>query len=197
MASQRVKAVEVESSLSERPEHQQPRRLADWLNPTQAQGQQREERSSSTGGSEVPGLQLHERTTATAANCAAGDRALEATSPGLTRRTRGVSIEKMVEELSTYLRGWRSYFGFCETSSVLRGLEKWLRRRLRAVLWKQWKYGRRRFAELRKRDIGVHLAAKTAGSARGPWRLANSRALAVALPNAYFDSLGLPRLVVS
>jgi len=115
----------------------------------------------------------------------------------LTRRTRTVSIEKMVEELSTYLRGWRSYFGFCETRSVLRGLEQWLRRRLRSVLWKQWKYGRRRFAELRKRNIGVHLAARTAGSAQGPWRLANSRALGIALPNAYFDSLGLPRLDVS
>jgi RNA-directed DNA polymerase len=115
----------------------------------------------------------------------------------LTRRTRGVSIEKMVGELSTYLRGWRSYFGYCQTPSVLQGLEQWLRRRLRSVLWKQWKHGRRRFAELRKRDIGVQLAAKTAGSAHGPWRLANSRALAVALPNAYFDSLGLPRLTAS
>jgi RNA-directed DNA polymerase len=112
----------------------------------------------------------------------------------LTRRTRGVSFEQMVTELATYLRGWRSYFGFCETPSVLQGLEQWLRRRLRAVLWKQWKRGRRRFAELRKRDINVQLAAKTAGSAHGPWRLARSPALAHALPTAFFDSLGLPRL---
>jgi len=112
----------------------------------------------------------------------------------LTRRTRGVSLQSMAEELSAYLRGWRSYFGFCETPSVLHGLEQWLRRRLRAVLWKQWKRGRRRFAELRKRDIGVQLAAKTAGSAHGPWRIAASPALSFALPTAYFDSLGLPRL---
>jgi RNA-directed DNA polymerase len=112
----------------------------------------------------------------------------------LTRRTRGVSLESMAEELSAYLRGWRSYFGFCETPSVLHGLEQWLRRRLRAALWKQWKRGRRRFAELRKRDIGVQLAAKTAGSAHGPWRIAASPALSFALPTAYFDSLGLPRL---
>lgn len=112
----------------------------------------------------------------------------------LTRRTRGVSLEKMVEELSAYLRGWRSYFGFCETPSVLGYLEKWLRRRLQAVLWKQWKRGRRRFAELRKRDIGLQLAAKTAGSSHGSWRLAKSPALTYALPIAYFDSLGLPRL---
>jgi RNA-directed DNA polymerase len=115
----------------------------------------------------------------------------------LTSRTRGVSLARMVEELSTYLRGWRGYFGFCQTPSVLQGLEQWLRRRLRSVLWKQWQRGRRRFAELRKRGIGWELAAKTAGSAHGPWRLANSQALAYALPNAYFDSLDLPRLVVA
>ncbi len=114
----------------------------------------------------------------------------------LTCRTRGVSIERIVAELATYLRGWQSYFGFCETPSVLQGLDKWLRRRLRAVLWKQWRRGRRRFAELRKRGVGHDLAAQTAGSAHGPWRLANSPALSIALPNAYFDSLGLPRLFV-
>lgn len=48
------------------------------------------------------------------------------------------------------------------------------------------------FAELRKRGVDTELAAKTAGSAHGPWHLANSPALAIALPNAYFASLGLP-----
>jgi RNA-directed DNA polymerase len=112
----------------------------------------------------------------------------------LTRRTRGISVERMVADLATYLRGWHGYFRFCETRSVLRDLDSWVRRRLRAVVWKQWKRGRRRFAELRKRDINGDLAAKTAGSSHGPWRLARSPALNYALPNAYFDSLGLPRL---
>jgi RNA-directed DNA polymerase len=115
---------------------------------------------------------------------------------GLTRRTRGVSIERMAEDLSRYLRGWIGYFGKCETPSVLQGLERWIRRRLRSAIWKQWKRGTVRFAELRKRGVGRDLAAQTAGSAHGPWRLANSLALAVALPNAYFDSLGIPRLTV-
>jgi RNA-directed DNA polymerase len=52
-----------------------------------------------------------------------------------------------------------------------------------------------RFAELQKRGVGKGLAAQTAGSAHGPWRLSNSPALALALPNAYFGTLGLPRLV--
>jgi RNA-directed DNA polymerase len=115
----------------------------------------------------------------------------------LTRRTRGVSLERMVEELARYLRGWIGYFGKCQTPSVLAGLEEWVRRRLRSAIWKQWKRGRVRFAELRKRGVGKDLAAQTAGSAHGPWRLANSPALAIALPNAYFDSLGLPRLTVA
>jgi RNA-directed DNA polymerase len=114
----------------------------------------------------------------------------------VTRRTRGVNVEKMAEELSRYLRGWIGYFGQCQTPSVLQGLEEWIRRRLRSVIWKQWKRGSVRFAELRKRGVNKDLAAKTAGSAHGPWRLANSPALAIALPNAYFDSLGIPRLIV-
>ena len=103
-------------------------------------------------------------------------------------------MEQRAQELATYLRGWRGYFGLCQTPSVLQDLDQWLRRRLRCAMWKQWKRGRRRFAELRNRDIGRGLAAKTAGSAHGPWRLAHSRALAIALPNSYFDSLGLLRL---
>jgi RNA-directed DNA polymerase len=114
----------------------------------------------------------------------------------LTSRTRGVSIERMAEELAQYLKGWLGYFGKCQTPSVLQGLEEWTRRRLRSVIWKQWKRGTVRFAELRKRGVGKELAAKTAGSAHGPWRLANSPGLAIALPNAYFDSLGIPRLAV-
>jgi RNA-directed DNA polymerase len=112
----------------------------------------------------------------------------------LTRRTRGVKVERMAEELGRYLRGWAGYFGYCQTPSVLDELERWLRRRLRSVIWKQWKRSRVRFVELRKRGIGKELAATTAGSGHGPWRLANSPALSFALPNAYFDSLGIPRL---
>lgn len=111
----------------------------------------------------------------------------------LTRRTRGVSVERMAEQTSRYLRGWIGYFGNCQTPSVLRSLEEWTRRRFRSAIWKQWKRGSVRFAELRQRGVGRDLAAQTAGSAHGPWRLANSPALTIALPNAYFDSLGLPR----
>jgi RNA-directed DNA polymerase len=115
----------------------------------------------------------------------------------LTSRTRGVSTERMADELTRYLRGWHGYFGKCETPSVLEGLEQWARRRFRSAIWKQWKLGSTKFAELRKRGVSRDLAAKTAGSGHGPWRLADSPGVHIALPNAYFDSLGIPRLTVS
>jgi RNA-directed DNA polymerase len=103
----------------------------------------------------------------------------------LTSRTRGVSMERMAGELTRYLRGWLGYFGKCETPSVLEGLEQWFRRRLRSAIWKQWKRGKVRFAELRKRGVGKDLAAQTAGSSHGPWRVADSPGLHIALPNVY------------
>jgi len=112
----------------------------------------------------------------------------------LTGRTRGISIERMTKELASYLRGWKSYFGFSQTPSVFRNLDPWIRRRLRSMIWKQWKCGKVRFAKLSALGVSKDLAAQTAGSAHGPWHIANSPALTYALPNAYFDKLGVPRL---
>jgi RNA-directed DNA polymerase len=112
----------------------------------------------------------------------------------LTRRTRGISVGTMVEQLSSYLRGWGSYFGFCQTPSVLDGLNSWIHRRLRCFQWKQWKRGKRRFAELRRLGVGKSLAAKTAGSSHGPWRISRSPALSYSMPDAFWERLGLPRL---
>jgi RNA-directed DNA polymerase len=114
----------------------------------------------------------------------------------LTRRTRGAALGQIVEDLSRYLIGWRGYFGFCQTPSVLRALDQWLRRRLRCLAWKQWKRGTNRFAELRRLGVGKDLAAQSAGSPHGPWRLSNSPALNIALPNTFFDALGLASIVV-
>jgi RNA-directed DNA polymerase len=102
----------------------------------------------------------------------------------------------MVKDLATYLRGWKSYFGFCETPSVLQDLDQWIRRRLRSTIWKQWKRSAVRFAKLRQRGIGRELAAQTAGSPHRPWRLAHSPALSMRFPLLIFDGLGVPRLFV-
>ena len=82
----------------------------------------------------------------------------------LTSRTRGISVERMTKELADYLRGWKGYFGFCETPSVFKELDQWIRRRLRSMIWKQWKRGRVRFNKLCERGVGKHLAAQTAGN---------------------------------
>ncbi len=109
---------------------------------------------------------------------------------------KGRSIYQAVSELAKYLTGWRGYFGFCQTPSVLQRLESWIRRRLRSIMWKQWKRGTTRYAELRRRGIPHFQAAVAAGAPRGPWRMAHHATVQRAFPNAYFDSLGLPRLVV-
>lgn len=112
----------------------------------------------------------------------------------LTGRTRGIGIEQMTKELTSYLRGWKGYFGFCETPSVLESLDQWIRRRLRSMIWKQWKRGKVRFRKLCERGVSRNLAATTAGTTHGPWRIANSPAMSRAFPIDYFDSLGIPRL---
>jgi len=113
----------------------------------------------------------------------------------ITRRAKGVSMETTMEELAPYLRGWRSYFGFCETPEVLLSLTRLVRLRLRAALWRQWKTQRRRRAALLALGVSPRLARNTAGSGHGPWYLARSQALARGLSNAYFRSLGLPSLI--
>ena len=112
----------------------------------------------------------------------------------ITRRAKGVSIKTTMEELVPYMRGWRGYFGFCETPEVLIALTRWVRLRLRAALWRQWKTPRRRRAALIALRISGELL-NTAGSGRGPWNIARSKALSVGLSNAYFKLLGLPTLV--
>jgi RNA-directed DNA polymerase len=97
----------------------------------------------------------------------------------------------MVGQLNCYLIGWRGYFGYCQTPSVLVRLDSWIRRRLRCVYWRRWKRGKRRFAALRRLAINRDLAAITAGSVDGPWRMSRSAGLTFALANSYFASLGL------
>src|SRR6266581_8177581 len=113
----------------------------------------------------------------------------------ITVKSKGRSMKQVMEELAQYLRGWRGYFGFCETPSVLQGLDSWVRRRVRCAFWRQWKTGRKRFAELVRRGVSEELAANTAGSRRGPWHVSQSPALGIALSNAALASLGLPSLV--
>ena len=110
----------------------------------------------------------------------------------LTRRTRGHRLSDIVQELKTALTGWKAYFGIAEVLSPLRDIDKWVRRRLRCYLWKQW--GSAGYRELRKRGVSVREAWNTSKSAHGPWRLSKTPALSLALPLKLFRQMGLPEL---
>ena len=112
----------------------------------------------------------------------------------ITRQAKGVGLESTMATLAPYMWGWRGYFGFCETPDLLINLTRWVRVRLRAALWRQWKTQRRRRAMLFQLGVRGALAKTTAASSRGPWHLAHSKALNVALSNAYFRDRGLPSL---
>jgi len=107
---------------------------------------------------------------------------------------RASALRRQWKSWPPYMRGWRNYFGFCETPEVLVALTRWVRLRLRAALWRQWKTPRRRRAALIANGVSSWAARNTAGSGRSSWYLARSRALSTGLSNAYFKSLGLPSL---
>jgi group II intron reverse transcriptase/maturase len=110
----------------------------------------------------------------------------------ITRRTKGQSMASVVEELRSYLIGWRNYFCLAETPRTFIDLDKWLRRRLRALHLKHWKRGRTIFRKLRARGVSETNAARIAAHGHRWWR--TSTLVNVALPIRYFDELGLPRL---
>lgn len=111
----------------------------------------------------------------------------------ITRRTRGATLEEIAKELSIYLTGWRGYFRFCETPTVLQDLDKWIRRRLRSLIWKRWKRGKTRFRELQARGLDKRQAATTSCTS-SPWRASNHAGMHKAFPIAFFRELGIPSL---
>ena len=117
---------------------------------------------------------------------------LKTTVKQLSHRTRGHSILQIIAELREFPLGWKAYFDISEILSLLRDLNKWIRRRLQSYVWKQW--GRRGYRMLRRLGVDRRLAWNTAKSAHGPWRLSGSPALRYALPSKCFRNLGLPEL---
>ena len=112
----------------------------------------------------------------------------------LTNPNSGRSIGQVVEDLTSYLYGWGGYFGFCETPRVLIYPDSWICRRLRYLIWRQWKVYGRRWRELVKREIDESEAKSISMSGHGCWKMSHIPVMRVAFPNFYFDSLELPRL---
>lgn len=109
----------------------------------------------------------------------------------LLRRGRGRSLARVVEEATPMLRGWIAYFRLAETKGVFEDLDGWFRRKLRAILWRQWKRPRTRRRKLMQRGIGEARAGMSAGNGRGPWWNAGASHMNQAYPTAYFRNLGL------
>jgi RNA-directed DNA polymerase len=109
----------------------------------------------------------------------------------ITRRNRGRSIENVLDELNPLIRGWVNYFALADAKKHMQTLDEWLRRRLRQVLWKQWKTPANRQRNLRVRGVTEYWAIRTGGTSKGCWRLSASPPLHQALNNAYWRELGL------
>jgi RNA-directed DNA polymerase len=115
----------------------------------------------------------------------------------LTRRSWGVSMEFRIGKLNRFTTGWMGYFRLADRVSVFRDLDGWIRRRLRQVRWKEWKTTAAKRHNLRIRGIPERTARKWAGGSKGYWRVAGSQVLQVALPNSYWNRLGLKTLTAT
>jgi len=110
----------------------------------------------------------------------------------ITKRHRGCSMARVVEDLQRFVPGWKAYFGLAENRSILRTVDQWLRRRLRAVQLNQWKTGPTVYRALRRLGASGTVATYVARHTRRWWHC--SLRLSNALDIAYFDRLGVPKL---
>lgn len=113
------------------------------------------------------------------------------------RHARGASIGHSIEELNPLLRGWAAYFKLTEAKQSLEELDGWVRRRLRCVIWRQWKRPATRVDQLRQRGLTAERAWRSAYNQRGPWWNSGASHLNAALPKSWFDSLGLVSLLAT
>jgi RNA-directed DNA polymerase len=110
------------------------------------------------------------------------------------RRGRGRNLGRLIRELVPQLRGWIAYFRLSEVKGVFEELDQWVRRKLRRVLWKQWKRPRTRARELARRGVEQGQAHRTAYSGYGPWRSAGWSAVNQAVPTSALRNMGLVSL---
>jgi RNA-directed DNA polymerase len=111
----------------------------------------------------------------------------------LTKRTRSGKLEDILAEINRYLVGWVGYYRLANTPSVFEELDKWIRRRLRQLLWKRWKRGRTRYRELVALGVPRERAALGAVG-KSPWHMAKTPVIHEALSNAYWRCTGLESL---
>ena len=111
----------------------------------------------------------------------------------LTSAGKYMNPDKLLAKVAQFCKGWLAYFEISQTPSPVRQLERWMRPRLRAVFWKQWKTPKNRYKQLRKLGIGTTLAWISAKARKGKTRMSLGKALCIGLPNSYFYERGIPR----
>lgn len=111
-----------------------------------------------------------------------------------TNRNKGISMEFRLKKLNQIMRGWINYYGIANASAKLKEIDKWIRRRLRACIWKQWKKISTRYRNLIKLGINKYKAWEYANTRKGYWRISNSPILSKSLNNKYLESLGFVSL---
>lgn len=113
----------------------------------------------------------------------------------ILRAGRGRALARTIGLLMPILVGWRAYFRKAEVKAAFQELDEWLRRKLRALQWRQWKTPAIRAKQLKRRGIPPQDAHRAAYSGKGPWRMARATVMLNALPAAYLRRLGLAMLV--
>jgi RNA-directed DNA polymerase len=113
----------------------------------------------------------------------------------MQRQARGQSLKQVIERLNPVLRGWMAYFRLTEVKGVLEELDGWLRRKLRALLWRQWKRVYTRVRNLMKAGLDKQRAWQSATNGRGPWWNGGASHMHHAYPNSWFDRMGLVSLL--
>ena len=115
----------------------------------------------------------------------------------LCRQGRGRSLPRIIESMNPVLRGWMNYFSLTQSRRPIEELDAWLRRRLRSIVWRQWKRPKTRESKLRAHGLDAQRAWKSSVNGRGPWWNAGARHMIAALPPKYFTQLGLVSLVAT
>ena len=113
------------------------------------------------------------------------------------RGARGRSLSYTIEQLNPLLRGWAAYFKLASGKQAVETLDGWIRRKLRCVLWRQWKRAAARARNLMRRGLTVDRAWRSATNGRGPWWNAGASHMNAAFPKSWFDTLGLVSLLAT
>lgn len=110
---------------------------------------------------------------------------------------KGSSLPRTIEKLNPVLRGWMNYFSLSQSRRPIEELDAWVRRRLRCLVWRQWKRPRTRATKMLALGLDAQRAWKSSVNGRGPWWNAGAKHMIAALPPKFFTQLGLVSLVVT